>query len=62
MKTQIEEREANTPRGRDRREVLVAAMELKDYEFNVHGVTLDSSTSQPRSFRMDLKGVSQHGT
>ena len=40
MKAQIEERKANTPRGRAKREALVAAMELKDYEFNAHGVDL----------------------
>ena len=40
MRQQIEERKANTPRGRGKREALVAAMELKDYEFNAHGVDL----------------------
>ena len=40
MRQQIEERKANTPRGRAKREALVAAMELKDYEFNAHGVDL----------------------
>jgi hypothetical protein len=60
MRQQIEERKANTPRGRGKREALVAAMELKDYEFNAHGLTLDSSSmSQPRSFRIDLKGLSR---
>jgi 2,4-dichlorophenol 6-monooxygenase len=40
MRQQIEERKANTPRRRPKREALVATMELKDYEFNVHGVDL----------------------
>ena len=62
MRQQIEERKANTPRGRAKREALVAAMELKDYEFNAHGVDLGQFMSQPRSFRMDLKGPSQRGT
>jgi 2,4-dichlorophenol 6-monooxygenase len=39
MRQQIEERKANTPRGRQAR-ALVAAMERKDYEFNPHGVDL----------------------
>jgi len=40
MKAQIEERKANTPRGKEKRHALVEAMELKDYEFNAHGVDL----------------------
>src|SRR6185437_1368554 len=40
MRAQIEERKANTPRGRAKRHALVAAMELKNYEFNAHGVDL----------------------
>ena len=40
MRQQIEERKANTPRGHAKREALVAAMELKDYEFNAHGEDL----------------------
>jgi 2,4-dichlorophenol 6-monooxygenase len=40
MKAQIEERKANTSRGAAKRAALVAAMELKDYEFNAHGVDL----------------------
>jgi 2,4-dichlorophenol 6-monooxygenase len=40
MRAQIEERKANTARGRAKREALVKAMELKDYEFNAHGVEL----------------------
>jgi 2,4-dichlorophenol 6-monooxygenase len=40
MKAQIEERKANTARGKEKRRALVEAMELKDYEFNAHGVDL----------------------
>ena len=40
MRDQIEERKANTARGRAKREALVSAMELKNYEFNAHGVEL----------------------
>ena len=40
MREQIEERKANTARGRAKREALVNAMELKNYEFNAHGVEL----------------------
>jgi 2,4-dichlorophenol 6-monooxygenase len=40
MREQIEERKANTPRGAAKRAALVAAMELKDYEFNAHGVEM----------------------
>jgi 2,4-dichlorophenol 6-monooxygenase len=40
MRAKIEERKANTPRGAAKRAALVAAMELKDYEFNAHGVDL----------------------
>jgi 2,4-dichlorophenol 6-monooxygenase len=40
MKEQIEERKANTARGRAKREALVTAMELKNDEFNAHGVEL----------------------
>jgi 2,4-dichlorophenol 6-monooxygenase len=40
MRAQIEERKANTPRGKEKRHALVEAMELKDYEFNAHGVDL----------------------
>lgn len=36
----IEERKANTPEGAAKREALVKAMELKNYEFNAHGVEL----------------------
>jgi 2,4-dichlorophenol 6-monooxygenase len=35
---QVEERKANTLGGRAKREAPVAAMELKDYEFNSHRV------------------------
>ena len=40
MREQIEERKANTTRGRAKRAALVSAMELKNYEFNAHGVEL----------------------
>ena len=40
MRDQIEERKANTARGKAKREALVSAMELKNYEFNAHGVEL----------------------
>ncbi len=40
MRQQIEERKANTPRGKAKRQALVKAMELKNYEFNAHGVEL----------------------
>ena len=40
MRQQIEERKANTPRGAAKRAALTAAMELKNYEFNAHGVDL----------------------
>jgi 2,4-dichlorophenol 6-monooxygenase len=40
MQAQIDERKANTPRGAAKRAALVKAMELKNYEFNAHGVDL----------------------
>ena len=40
MAAAIEERKANTPRGAAKRAALVSAMELKNYEFNAHGVEL----------------------
>ena len=40
MRQQIEERKANTPRGAAKRAALVEAMELKNYEFNAHGVEM----------------------
>jgi 2,4-dichlorophenol 6-monooxygenase len=40
MRAAIEERKASTPRGAAKRAALVAAMELKNYEFNAHGVEL----------------------
>ena len=40
MIEQIEERKADTPRGAAKRAALVKAMELKNYEFNAHGVEL----------------------
>jgi 2,4-dichlorophenol 6-monooxygenase len=41
MVRQIEERKANTPEGAAKRAALVKAMDLKNYEFNAHGVELD---------------------
>jgi 2,4-dichlorophenol 6-monooxygenase len=38
MTAAIEERKASTPAGAAKRAALVAAMELKHYEFNAHGV------------------------
>jgi 2,4-dichlorophenol 6-monooxygenase len=40
MREQIEERKAATERGAAKRAALVAAMELKNYEFNAHGVEM----------------------
>jgi 2,4-dichlorophenol 6-monooxygenase len=40
MVAAIEERKANTPEGAAKRAALVEAMELKNYEFNAHGVEL----------------------
>ena len=40
MLAAIEERKLNTPEGLAKREALVKAMELKNYEFNAHGVEL----------------------
>lgn len=40
MLAAIEERKANTREGLAKREALVEAMELKNYEFNAHGVEL----------------------
>ena len=40
MVAAIEERKANTPGGAAKRAALVEAMELKNYEFNAHGVDL----------------------
>ena len=40
MVAQIEERKSNTPQGVAKRQALVKAMELKNYEFNAHGVEL----------------------
>ncbi|MFI5895045.1 FAD-dependent oxidoreductase [Actinoplanes sp. NPDC051513] len=40
MVRRIEERKANTPAGAAKRAALVKAMELKNYEFNAHGVEL----------------------
>ena len=43
MIARIEERKANTPAGAAKRAALVKAMELKNYEFNAHGVDLGQS-------------------
>jgi 2,4-dichlorophenol 6-monooxygenase len=40
MAAAIEERKANTPAGAAKRAALVEAMELKNYEFNAHGVEM----------------------
>jgi 2,4-dichlorophenol 6-monooxygenase len=40
MAARIEERKANTPGGQAKRAALVSAMELKNYEFNAHGVEM----------------------
>lgn len=40
MVERIEERKANTPEGARKREAVQAAMELKNYEFNAHGVEM----------------------
>ncbi|HVH93343.1 MAG TPA: FAD-dependent monooxygenase [Nocardioidaceae bacterium] len=40
MAARIEERKANTPDGAAKRAALLSAMELKNYEFNAHGVEL----------------------
>ena len=40
MRAAIDERKANTPAGRLKRAELKEAMELKNYEFNAHGVEL----------------------
>lgn len=40
MIERIEERKANTPEGIAKRAALVKAMEIKNYEFNAHGVEL----------------------
>jgi 2,4-dichlorophenol 6-monooxygenase len=40
MAAAIEERKANTTQGAAKRAALVSAMDLKNYEFNAHGVEL----------------------
>jgi 2,4-dichlorophenol 6-monooxygenase len=40
MAAALEERKANTPAGEAKRAALVKAMELKNYEFNAHGVDM----------------------
>jgi 2,4-dichlorophenol 6-monooxygenase len=47
MRVQIEERKADTPRGAAKRAALVAAMELKNYEFNAHGVEMGQFYTSP---------------
>jgi 2,4-dichlorophenol 6-monooxygenase len=47
MIERIEERKANTPRGAATRAALVEAMELKNYEFNAHGVELGQFYESP---------------
>ncbi len=41
MRTGMEARKENTPRGAEQREKLRKAIELKNYEFNCHGVELN---------------------
>jgi 2,4-dichlorophenol 6-monooxygenase len=40
MRERMEERKLDTPGGRAKREALIGAMELKNYEFNAHGVDM----------------------
>jgi 2,4-dichlorophenol 6-monooxygenase len=40
MAAQIERRKENSPEGERRRTALVEAMELKNYEFNTHGIEM----------------------
>jgi 2,4-dichlorophenol 6-monooxygenase len=40
MRAAIEERKANTPSGAAKRAALIEAMDLKNYEFNAHGMDL----------------------
>jgi 2,4-dichlorophenol 6-monooxygenase len=40
MRALIEERKANTPEGAAKRAALIDAMDIKNYEFNAHGVEL----------------------
>ncbi|MGQ2914667.1 FAD-dependent oxidoreductase [Microbacterium aurantiacum] len=40
MRERIEERKLDTPGGRAKRDALIGAMEIKNYEFNAHGVDL----------------------
>ncbi|HET9172234.1 MAG TPA: FAD-dependent monooxygenase [Actinospica sp.] len=64
MAAAIEERKANTPEGAAKRAALVRAMELKNYEFNAHGVEmgqfyesaaiLSDGSAPPRSADADL--------
>jgi 2,4-dichlorophenol 6-monooxygenase len=54
MQTRIEARRDNTPEGAKRRAELKTALELKDYEFNAHGVELGQ--------RYASKAVQKDGT
>ena len=45
MRAGMESRKENTPRGAERRKKLQAAIELKNYEFNTHGVELNQHYS-----------------
>ena len=47
MVERIEERKANTPAGAAKRAAIVAAMEIKNYEFNAHGVELGQFYTSP---------------
>jgi 2,4-dichlorophenol 6-monooxygenase len=47
MAAAIEERKANTPAGAAKRAALVEAMELKNYEFNAHGVDMGQFYESP---------------
>lgn len=40
MQAAIDERKANTPAGEAKRKALIEAMDLKNYEFNAHGVEM----------------------
>lgn len=40
MRQLIEERKANTPEGEAKRAALIPAMDIKNYEFNAHGVEM----------------------
>ena len=61
MIRRIESRKDNTAQGAATRAALVEAMELKNYEFNAHGVELASSTSPRRSCRTGRRGPRHRG-